>query len=201
MLTQDPLRRPGGRIPAQQLAAAPFVLPDGRPVAFVPITPMSKPVIAAAMTRMSPESIRRRFLAPRRELSDQELDRLTALDGWHQYAIGACTAGADGKLEGLGVARFARTAGDETTAEIAITVVDAYQGLGIGAALIARLADAAKVRGVRRLQAIMLPDNTPVIGLLQRYAPAARWRRDGANLVATIPLAASDLPPTRRSRR
>ena len=76
-------------------------LADGRRFTVRPITPASKPLIAAAMTRLSPESIRRRFFAPRRELSDSDLHRLTAMDGWNQYALGACTRGADGALEGI----------------------------------------------------------------------------------------------------
>ena len=135
------------------------------------ITPASKPVIASAMTRLSPESIRRRFFAPRRELSEAELHRLTALDGWNQYALGACTRSDDGTLEGVGVARFARTAQNSSTAELAITVVDAFQGRGVGKALIARLVDAAAARGIRTLHAIVLPDNAAIIGLLQRHAP------------------------------
>jgi RimJ/RimL family protein N-acetyltransferase len=165
-----------------------IVLADGRHVTVRPITPASKPLIAAAMTRLSPESIRRRFFAPRRELSEQDLHRLTAMDGWNQYALGACASGADGTLEGIAVARFARTSPDSRTAEIAITVVDAFQGRGIGKALVARLANAAAARGIRTLHAIVMPDNMPIIALLQRYAPWSRWRRDGDNLMAVIPL-------------
>ena len=167
-----------------------IALPGGSRLAVRAITPASKPLIAAAMTRLSPASIRRRFLAPRRELSELDLHRLTALDGWNQYALGVCDRAGDGTLEGVGVARFARTSEDSKTAEIAITIVDAYQGRGIGKALLAQLANAATTRGIRTLQAIILPDNAAIIGLLQRFAPWARWRRDGENLMAVIPLLA-----------
>jgi RimJ/RimL family protein N-acetyltransferase len=167
-----------------------LVLADERPLTFRPITPASKPLIVAAMTRLSPESIRRRFFGPRRALSELELHRLTALDGWNHYAIGACARGDDWAPEGIGVARFARTSEASSTAELAITVVDAYQGRGIGRQLVSRLIDAAIVRGIRELHAIILPDNAAIIGLLQRIAPWARWRRDGDNLMAVIPLPA-----------
>lgn len=168
----------------------PLVLRDGAALAVRPITPASKPVIAAAMSRLSPESIRRRFFAPRRELSELDLQRLTTLDGWNQYALGACTRAADGTPEGVGVARFVRIPEDSGTAEIAITVVDAYQGRGVGKALVARLVNAASVRGIRTLHAIVLPDNAAIIGLLQRYAPWSRWRRHDDQLMAVIPLPA-----------
>jgi len=179
------------RIQAEQgLTGDSIVLPRGSRLAIRPVTLASKPLIAAAMARLSPESIRRRFFAPRRELSEPELHRLTALDGWNQYALGVCDRVGNGPLEGVGVARFARTPEASTTAEIAITIVDAYQGRGIGRALIARLANAATTRGIRTLHAIVLPDNAPIIALLQRFAPWARWRRDGDNLMAVIPLPA-----------
>ncbi len=184
MLTQNP---------PHSTLTEPFLLADGRRLAVRPITPASKPLIVAAMTRLSPESIRRRFFGPRRELSDLELHRLTALDGWNQYGLGACAPASDGTLEGVAVARFVRTPEAPATAELAITVVDAYQGRGIGRALVSRLADAAVVRGVRELHAIVLPDNAAVIGLLQRFAPWARWLRDGDNLKAVISLRAEPL--------
>jgi len=175
---------------SRQTSGDSIELTDGRHFTVRRITPASKPLIAAAMRRLSPESIRHRFFAPRRELSELDLHRLTAMDGWNQYALGACARGADGTVEGIGVARFARVSADSRTAEIAITVVDAFQGRGIGKALVARLVEAANARGIRTLHAIVLPDNAAIIGLLQRYAPWARWRRDGDNLVAVIPLRA-----------
>lgn len=42
----------------------------------------------------------------------------------------------------------------------------------------------------KRHGAIPLPDNTAIIGVLQRYVPWARWRGDGDNLMEVIPLPA-----------
>jgi GNAT superfamily N-acetyltransferase len=182
-----PARMPGG-----------LLLEGGLRLTVQPITPASKPMIAAAMARLSPESIRRRFHAPRRELSEAELHRLTSLDGWNHYALGACTSGAGGTAEGVAVARFARTEPGGESAEVAITVVDALHGRGIGRALLQQIVEAARARGVRRLHAAVLPDNAPVIALLRRLAPWARWRRDGYQLVADIPLPEPLRPPLTR---
>lgn len=165
-----------------------LLLADGRRLAVRPIGPASKPLIAAAFARLSPESIRRRFHAAKRELSEVELHRMTALDGWNQYALGACLPGENGAPEGVAVARFARTAPDADTAEIALTVVDAMQGRGIGKALLAQISEAAIARGIRRLHAAVLPENAPMIALLRGFAPWARWRRDDYGLLADIPL-------------
>ena len=171
-----------------------LLLRDGRYSRLRAITPASKPLLAAAIRRMSPESLRRRFFSPRRELSEIELERLTAMDGWNRYALGLCTTAADGTLEGIGVARFARLPDDPRAAEIAITVVDAYQGQGLGKALLARLFAAAMTRGIEGLQAIVLPDNAPIFSLFAKYVPQAHWRHTGDHFAADIPLLVSAMP-------
>jgi GNAT superfamily N-acetyltransferase len=162
-------------------------LRDGRTVVLRPVTPASKPLIAAAMARLSPESSRRRFFTVRYRLSDAEFDRMTALDGTSAFAIGAAASDASGRTQGVGVARYARDADDPTTAELAIIVVDEYQGLGLGKLLITRLVAEAHARGIDRLRAIVLPDNDLVIGMLRKHAPMVEIRGDGDHLIADIP--------------
>jgi len=160
---------------------------------FVPLSPASKPLIVTAMTRLSLESSRRRFFTPRVHLSERELDLLTAVDGVRHYAFGVCGRGVDGAAEGIATAHFVRTAEDSRVAEIALTVIDEFQGQGIGKAMLARLASAALVRGVHRLRALIVPDNAPVLGLLRRYAPGARFTYDGELYTADIPVASLTL--------
>ena len=140
------------------------------------------------MARLSPESSRRRFFTPRFRLSDTELDRLTNLDGVNRYAIGATAVGADGGVEGLGVARYAREADEPRAAEAAVVVVDAYQGLGLGKLLLRRLAAAALARGIDRLRGIVLRDNDPMIGLLTRHAPGLALIRSDEHLEVEVRL-------------
>lgn len=156
------LRRRGARPTALQLR-----LDDGADVALEPVTPKARPLIQRAMGQVSAESSRRRFFTVRRRLSDAELDLLTRMDGWQRYAIGATAAGPDG-IEGLGVARFARLDADPSAAEVALIVVDPWQGRGLGRLLLARLALAALERGIDRLTGLVLPENTPMLGLLER---------------------------------
>jgi acetyltransferase len=156
------------------------VLPGGRQIFLAPVTPASKPLIAAALLRLSPESSRRRFFTPRFRMNDAELDALTVLDGVNRFAIGATAVSADGAAEGLGVARFVRETGEPWAAEAAVVVVDAWQRLGVGKLLLRRLAAAALARGIDRLRGIVLRDNDPMLGLLTRHAPGlAMIRTDG----------------------
>jgi GNAT superfamily N-acetyltransferase len=65
------------------------------------------------------------------------------------------------------VARYVRTPGS-ATAEVAIAVVDAWQGKGVGAVLLHELVERAKQAGIRRFSAICLAENWDVIDLLSR---------------------------------
>ena len=157
-----------------------ITLAGGRRIILAPVTPASKPLIAAALLRLSPESSRRRFFTPRFWMSDAELEVLTNLDGVNRFAIGATSMSAAGLVEGLGVARFVREADEPRAAEAAVVVVDAWQRLGLGALLLRRLAAAALVRGIDRLRGIVLQDNDPMLRLLTRHAPGlALIRTDG----------------------
>ena len=109
-----------------------LTLANGYRAVVSPVTPASKPLIAAAMSRLSLESSRRRFLTPRLSLSERELDALTSVDGLRHYAFGICGHRADGTVEGIATARFVRTMDDPRVAEIALTVIDDFQGQGLG---------------------------------------------------------------------
>ena len=163
-----------------------LVLRNGYRATIAPITPRSRPLIEAALLRMSPESTRRRFFTPRYRLSDRELDFLTSPDGVNHYAIGVRGVGSDGTVEGIAAARFVRLAEDPNTAEIAIAVIDPFHRLAIGKTLIRRLVAAAAARGIARLRALLLPDNAPAIALVRKYAPPARMSYDGDLLRADI---------------
>jgi GNAT superfamily N-acetyltransferase len=155
-------------------------LAGGRRITLAPVTPASKPLIAAALLRLSPESSRRRFFTPRFWMSDAELDALTNLDGVNRFALGASAVSDDGNAEGLGIARYVRDALEPRAAEAAVVVVDAWQRLGLGKLLLRHLAAAALARGIDRLRGIVLQDNDPMLGLLTRYAPGlALIRADG----------------------
>jgi ribosomal protein S18 acetylase RimI-like enzyme len=165
-------------------------LADGREVTLSPVTRASRALIADGIGRVSAESSRRRFFTVRRRFSERELDELTTLDGHDRYAVGASARGPDGPI-GAGLARFARLDADPTTAEVALLVVDDFQHVGLGRALLQRLARAASERGIERFTALVLRDNAPMIALLRRYAPGLTIESAGDHLRIEVPL-----PPT-----
>jgi ribosomal protein S18 acetylase RimI-like enzyme len=67
----------------------------------------------------------------------------------------------------VGIARYIRDAGDPQAAEIAVTIVDDWQGRGLGTELLAALSDRARQEGIRRFTALADPGNVGVAALLR----------------------------------
>lgn len=133
-------------------------LRDGRRVRVRPITPADKGRIAAALDRMSARTRYFRFGAVRERLTVEELSYLTELDFDAHVAWGALAQDLPG-APGVGAARFVRDPQNPAEAEFAVTVVDAWQGLGLGQVLMQTLVLSAAERGVDRLVGYVLPDN------------------------------------------
>jgi len=74
----------------------------------------------------------------------------------------------------VGIARYVRDRENPAAAEIAVTIVDDWQGRGLGTELLARLSERAREEGIRRFTAVVADGNPAASGLL---------RSSGANLV------------------
>jgi GNAT superfamily N-acetyltransferase len=155
---------------------SPFVVPDGRSLAFGPVSRASRPLIERAIAGLSPLTSYRRFFTVRYRLSDKELDALTDLDGVDRFAVGASIRNGS-SVDGVGVARFVRDGQRRNVADLALLVVDAFQGIGVGQTLLARLATAALARGIDTFRGMVLLDNTPMLRLLRALSPQARLTR------------------------
>ena len=143
------------------------VLRDGSAVLIRPVHSADAPLLADGFTRLSPESRQMRFLTRKRELSPAELRYLTHIDHHDHEALGALNH-ADGR--GVGIARYIRDAGDPQAAEVAVTIVDDWQGRGLGTELLAQLAGRARSEGICRFTALVAADNAAMIGLLRNMS-------------------------------
>jgi len=170
------------------------VLGNGCRLRFRLVRPKDAPLLVQIFEQLSPEARYQRFFAHKNALSPADLRTLTDCDGTNHLAIAAVADTGAGE-EGVGVARFVRMREDPCAAEVALAVVDARRREGIGGKLVGRLSEAAAERGIRRLHYLVLADNLPMKGLMQKVAPhAARGdsRVHGA-MISTfvVPLAAS----------
>lgn len=172
-------------------------LSDGHRVHLRLIRPSDKEMLREGFERLSPDSRYARFMAPKATLSERELEYLTDVDGVDHFAMGAVRRHLVAKDEGVGSARFVRLSGKPDTAEPAVTVLDDYQGKGLGSILLQRLIEAAWERDVRWFCTELLAENTASRRMLESLGPEVRFQAtgDGA-LVATIPVPEPDRTPT-----
>lgn len=170
-------------------------LDDGTPVEIRLIRPSDKELLRRGFDRLSADSRYRRFLSSKRSLSDGELRYFTSVDGFDHFALIALRRTANGEDEGLGTARFIRLDADRTCAEAAVTVIDDWQGKGLGRLLLLRLIVAARERGVRHFRAHVLVDNRKMHSLLEELGGVRRVRSaDGiVELDAPLPELPADL--------
>jgi RimJ/RimL family protein N-acetyltransferase len=184
----------GQTVPGQQVAAA---LRDGTAVSIRPIRPEDKALLQDGFSRLSEESRKRRFLAPVAGLSERMLAYLTEIDYVDHFAW--ITSLADDPTCGIGVARYVRLKDEPTIAEAAITVVDEYQGRGLGTIMLGLLAAQAREAGITAFRAYVLEDNAPVRALLDELGTAAHHESPGV-LVMDTPLDPKRLPDSPAAR-
>jgi GNAT superfamily N-acetyltransferase len=153
---------------ARRLRAGEHVrLPDGSRVVIRPLRTDDAPLLTDTFNRLSAESRRLRFLTGKKRLSQADLRYLTDVDGFDHAALAALT---HARGHGVGVARYVRDAQDPMSAEIAVTVLDDWQGRGLGTHLLRRLAGRARTAGIRRFTALVARENDAMIGLLHNVS-------------------------------
>lgn len=153
------------------------------------VRPDDKRLLLAGFDELSPASRQKRFFGGKHGLSDEELRYLTELDQLDHFALGAVTVDADGvEGHGVGIARFVRLPDDAQCAEVALTVVDRMQGIGIGRRLLERLVDAAVERGIERFRFECLPHNHEMTRLVERTCKLVALVNDDGAMVAEVEL-------------
>jgi RimJ/RimL family protein N-acetyltransferase len=155
--------------------AGQVVLRDGSAVLIRPVRSTDAPLLTDGFARLSERSRRLRFLGRKNTLTAADLRYYTDIDHHDHEALGAVDHVRGG---GVGIARYVRDREDPGSAEIAVTIVDDWQGRGLGTELLARLSDRACQEGIGRFTALVAADNTAVAALL---------RNSGAGLVRRGP--------------
>jgi len=142
-------------------------LRDGTLILIRPIRYDDKWLIEAELDSLSATSVQRRFLTAKPRYTRSELRYLTEVDGWNHMALVAESPIRFGRRI-LGVARYVRDRDDPGKAEVAIEVVDDFQGRGLGSLLVDALGRRARMRGITRFTATMASDNIPAQRLFKK---------------------------------
>jgi GNAT superfamily N-acetyltransferase len=146
---------PAGPAPGQVLPGE-FFLRDGTPAMIWPLLPTDAEMLREGFRRLSPDSRQRRFLMALGELDDPMIRLLVdSVDGVHHIALLLIALPPEGEEGPVGVAHLVQGPADPASADIAVTVLDDWQGRGVGTALVSALMQRrpAEVTGLRTLVA------------------------------------------------
>jgi RimJ/RimL family protein N-acetyltransferase len=160
-------------------------LRDGRTLEIRALHPADRDGLAAAVSRMSDESIYRRFFTPKRHFTDREIEFYTNVDFVNHVALVAVLR-EDGQPCIVGGARYVVT--QPGTAEVAFVVDDPHQGLGIGARLMQHLAAIARRSGLDHLVAEVLAGNAAMLKVFQKSGLRASTQRERDVVHVTLDL-------------
>ncbi|MGH8502397.1 MAG: GNAT family N-acetyltransferase [Gammaproteobacteria bacterium] len=170
-------------------------LAGGLRIRFRTVSPSDRQKLAEGFARLSAESRHRRFFSTKTALTDAELRFLTTPDGIDHVAIGTVEIDADGEEgDGVGIGHLVRVAERPEVAELALTVLDARQGMGIGRMLLERLIAAAAERGIQRIRCHLLADNVRMRRLIRHALGDAAFTREGETMTGEFPVPATTEP-------
>jgi GNAT superfamily N-acetyltransferase len=140
-------------------------LRDGRQIEIRAFRPEDRPAFMAAAGEVGPRSRYLRFFTLKREFSEKEREFFLNVDFDKHVALVAVAEESGRKLI-VGAGRYVGV--EPGKAEVAFTVIDRYQGQGIGAWLVRHLVIVAREAGLHELVAEVLPENKSMLHLFQK---------------------------------
>jgi len=161
------------------------VLRDGRRLEIRALTPDDRAEFLAAVGRVAAPSLYRRFLGAKRSFTEGEIAFFSNVDFVQHVALVAVTE-ERGREVIVGGGRYVVVQPGQ--AEVAFMVIDQYQGLGIGAALMSNLATIARNAGIRELIADVLPDNAQMLAVFKKSGFPLTTKRESGVLHVTLRL-------------
>lgn len=164
-------------------------LKDGTAVEIRSIRASDAPAVAAGFVHFGPDSRHHRFFSAKTTLTDEELERVTHPEWEHAFRLVAeVRAGASaGRLIG-GASCVVNPKADPQRGEIAFSIVDEFQGKGLGALLLRHLAAEARTRGITRFVATVLADNKAMLAVFEHSGLPMESHQDRDAIVVVLSL-------------
>lgn len=159
-------------------------LSSGQRVTLRSVEPGDRDAVADGYRQLSTSAAFERFHTLKPELARATLDFLTEVDHRDHEAIGAVDPAFS---RGVGIARYIRSEAEPTRAEVAVVVLDDWQGLGLGRRLLEAVRDRARDEDVTCLTAEVMSDNERMLGLLRAMGPVS-LDRSGSETTAHLPI-------------
>ena len=119
------------------------------------------------------------------ELTESTIRYLTEIDHHDHEAMIALD---DKTGEGIGVARYVRDPDQPNVAEVAVTVIDDWQGRGLGTLLLDVISARARQEGITRFTALMLATNKQMMDLFPELDPVRIIDRELGTVEIEVPI-------------
>ena len=143
-----------------------ITLRDGRSVRVRAVLPSDEEEILQAFDRMGADARYMRFMSTRQHVNVDRLRSVLASFPEKGFAIAATVPAPDG-IDIVGSSSY-MLEGDGGSCEFAISIVDAWNGAGLGRRMMEALIEAAQQRGLGQMKGFVLAANAPMLGLAQR---------------------------------
>jgi acetyltransferase len=163
-----------------------LALREGHVVTLRPAHHSDKSALQGFFATLSPRSRQLRFHGAVNQLPDEVLRAFTTQVSHQHMALVAIANTHDGPPRLVAEARYVADAAAPGHAEFALTVADGWQGLGLGRALMRRLAAHAASEGLEVLDGSVMAGNEPMLGLL--HGLGATFHGEGSEVHAIVAL-------------
>jgi acetyltransferase len=164
---------------------------DGTPVTIRPIRPEDEPLMVKFHGMLSEQSVYLRYFHMEKLDSRVAHDRLLQkcfIDYDREMALVADRQDpSTGEHEILAVGRLTK-APDSSEAEVAVLVSDKAQKQGLGTELVRRLIEVARDEKLKRIVAVILPENYGMMALARHFHFTVRESADPTVIIAVLDL-------------
>ncbi|WP_372734538.1 GNAT family N-acetyltransferase [Nocardioides sp.] len=168
------------------------VLADGRRALIWPLRADDREALREGYEHLSARTRNHRFLTGVPHLTDFMLDHLVDdVDGVDHVALALVVLDDDNVGTPVGVARMIRYEDRRTEADLAVTVVDDWQGRGVATALLAELLRVRPV-GVTRIVTTVAADNAASLAMVRRLGETTTTPAGPNRLDVVVDLAPPD---------
>ena len=145
--------------------------------------------IREAFKNLEPETVYKRFFGYKSEVTDAELERFTGVDFERDVALLVTIGCYEAEIVIGGASYFATDAAPpDRSAELAFTVEEDHQGLGMASSLMRHLVRIARQTDLSALEADVLKRNLSMLAVFRRSGLAMTLRHEHDSVHVTLSL-------------
>lgn len=183
-------------------------LRDGTQALILEVLPQDREAVREGYETLSEETRYHRFLTGVPHLTPALLDHLVdEVDGVDHIALALVVIGEDDVGTPVGIGRIIRYRDRPTAADLAVTVLDEWQGRGVATALVDELVR-RRPEGVTQIITTVAADNPASLAMVRRLGPTSETPSESPRVEVAVDLDASSPSgtparnaPRRRDRR